>query len=78
MTTHSWTDPRDGTEWEVWVVTHVPSEPDRSPSGAPGWIFFRCEKKRHSAETALGDWKVDELVEVQLQVLLDRARGKKL
>ena len=40
----------------------------RSPSGVPGWMFFRSGKKRHSAETALGDWKVDELAEMQLQV----------
>lgn len=72
-----WTDPRDGTAWEVWMVTNVPTGPDQSPSGAPGWMFFRSGKKRHSAETALGDWKVDELAEVQLQVLLDRARGRK-
>ncbi len=72
----AWTD-RDGVEWEVWVVTNVPTAPDRTPSGVPGWIFFRSGKKRHSADTALGDWKVDELAEVQLQVLLDRARGRK-
>ena len=72
----AWTD-RDGVEWQVWVVTNVPTEPDRTPSGVPGWIFFRSGKKRHSADTALGDWKVDELAEVQLQVLLDRARGRK-
>ena len=72
----AWTD-RDGVEWEVWVVTNVPTKPDRTPSGVPGWIFFRSGKKRHSADTALGDWKVDELAEVQLQVLLDRARGRK-
>ncbi len=74
----TWIDSRDGTGWEVWIVTNVCTGPTRSPSGVPGWMFFRSGKKRHSADTALGDWKVDELAEMQLQVLLDRARGKKV
>jgi hypothetical protein len=69
-----WTDPRDGSEWEIVFAPGVEEDTPAVRNMRRG-ILFRGEQGEYHAPAAYG-WDLEGLTEPDLQGLLDQARER--
>ncbi len=74
MHRRSWTDPRDGTEWEISYNPGVElARPEERAQRSR--LVFESGGERHHADAVYGG-DLESLTDEDLQGLLDQARGR--